>query len=157
MMPLTAADMAGGGLESVKGIYLPAVLAGINASSPNRETAEEFIRTLLGKEVQDESLRDGFAVRSGSLDSWAETEKDLSSSMSMNGLDLVLSGAWPAKPQREELLALVRTADTPAMPDPQLLKLIYSGAVDYLDGKESKEQAVQKIESKMQIYLSEQE
>ena len=57
--------------ESIGGIYIPSVVAGINASTGNKENAEEFLRVLFGTEVQDESLRDGFSVRSGTLTSGA--------------------------------------------------------------------------------------
>ena len=88
--PLSAAEINGSSFESIGGIYIPSVVAGINASTGNKENAEEFLRVLFGTEVQDESLRDGFSVRSSSLDKWSGMEKSVSVSMSMGGEGIAL-------------------------------------------------------------------
>lgn len=156
MLPLSAAEMVNSEIESLGGIYMPNVVAGINASSPNRENAEEFIRTLFDTEVQDESLRDGFSVRSSSLDKWAKIESGSSVSMSA-GDGIFLSGSWPVQADRDKIMAIVRTASIPALMDQQIIDMIVEGSRDYLNGKETVEDAVQAIENKMKLYVNERE
>ena len=107
MLPLSAAEINGSSFESIGGIYIPSVVAGINASTGNKENAEEFLRVLFGTEVQDESLRDGFSVRSSSLDKWSGMEKSVSVSMSMGGEGIALEGEWPKQADRDMILAIV--------------------------------------------------
>ncbi|WP_125143253.1 ABC transporter substrate-binding protein [Clostridium transplantifaecale] len=156
MLPLSAAEMVNSEIEPLGGIYMPNVVAGINASSQNRENAEAFIKTLFDTEVQDESLRDGFSVRSSSLDKWAKTESESSVSMS-SGEGIYLSGSWPAQAERDKIMAIVRTASIPALIDQQIVDMIVDGSKDYLNGKETVEDAVQAIENKMKLYVNERE
>lgn len=156
MLPLAAAEMIDSDIEPLGGIYMPNVVAGINASSPNRENAEEFIRTLFGSEVQDESLKDGFSVRNSSLDKWAKVESEISIATS-SGEGIMLSGSWPVQADRGKIMAIVRTASIPALLEQQIVDMIVEGSKDYLNGKETVEDAVQAIENKMKLYVNERE
>lgn len=156
MLTLSAAKMCGSSIESAGGLYMPTVVAGINASSANRENAEEFIRVLYGTEVQDESLRDGFAVRESSLDKWTKMEKHTSVALS-SGEGITLSGSWPEQADRDNIIAIVRMADVPVIIDTQIMEMIVDGSRDYLDGKGTLEAAVSSIENKMKLYVSERE
>lgn len=157
MLPLSAAEINGSSFESIGGIYIPSVVAGINASTGNKENAEEFLRVLFGTEVQDESLRDGFSVRSSSLDKWSGMEKSVSVSMSMGGEGIALEGEWPKQADRDMILAIVRTVSVPAIVETQIIDMIVDGSRDYLSGKGTIENAVQTIESKMKLYVNERE
>jgi len=157
MLPLSAAEINGSSFESIGGIYIPSVVAGINVSTGNKENAEEFLRVLFGTEVQDESLRDGFSVRSSSLDKWSGMEKSVSVSMSMGGEGIALEGEWPKQADRDMILAIVRTVSVPAIVETQIIDMIVDGSRDYLSGKGTIENAVQTIESKMKLYVNERE
>lgn len=157
MLPVSAAQLNGSRLEAISGIYLPSVVAAINESCENKENAEDFIRTLFGAQVQDESLRDGFAVRSSSLDKWAGMEKEIRVSMSMGNETVSLSGKWPEQADRDSILAIVRTASVPALIDMQIMEMIVDGSKGYLEGKETVEDAVRNIENKMKLYVNERE
>lgn len=160
IIPLAAAEKSGYEVSDLNKMYLPCVTAGINAASVNPEAAGQFLRVLFGSEVQNESLSDGFPVRIDSLESWVETEKEISESWGMNGANgeaLFLSGEWPKRQVREKLIGLVRTASVPSVPDEAIIRMVSEGAKDYLDGNETKEQAVQAIENKIQLYFSERE
>lgn len=155
MLSQTAAEMTGASFESIGGVYMPCVVAGINEASANRDNAEDFIRTLFGTEVQDESLRDGFTVRNLSLDKWAEVEKEISVTMSMGDGSLMLEGEYPNKAVRESIIAIVRTANVPALIDTQIMDMIVDGSKGYLEGTGTVENAVNTIENKMKLYVNE--
>lgn len=156
MLTYTAVEMKQTKLASAGRLYLPSVTVGINSSSENKEAAEEFIRTLLGSEVQNESLNDGFAVRTGSLDTWIDMEKDISVGLS-SGEGIMLSGVWPDEQKRTEIIDFVRIAEIPVVIDQQVLQMVIDGSKDYLEGKETVDQAVQAIENKIKLYRSERE
>ena len=107
--------------------------------------------------MQDESLRDGFSVRSSSLDKWSGMEKSVSLSMSMGGEGIALEGEWPKQADRDMILAIVRTVSVPAIVETQIIDMIVDGSRDYLSGKGTIENAVQTIESKMKLYVNERE
>ena len=156
MLTYTAVEMKQTKLASAGRLYLPSVTVGINSSSENKEAAEEFIRTLFGSEVQNESLNDGFAVRTGSLDTWIDMEKDVSVGLS-SGDGIMLSGEWPDVQKRTEIIDFVRMAEIPVVIDQQVLQMVIDGSKDYLEGKETVDQAVQAIENKIKLYRSERE
>lgn len=157
MLPVAAADQLGYRLQDVNGIYLPDTLVGINASASDKEGAEEFVRTLFGKAVQDESMWNGFSVRRDSLDKWRAMEKDAMVSISSQNSEASLEGAWPVRERRDEIIDLVLKAETPVTVDQSVMQMIVDGSRNYLEGKETVEGAVSAIESKIGLYMAEKE
>lgn len=157
MLPFSAAEKGGYGLQDINGIYVPGTLVGINASSPNQDGAEEFLMTLFGDEVQEQSLWNGFPVRSESLEKWKAMEKETVVIVSHSSDERSLEGAWPTLSQRAELIEMVKNAGTPAVVDPSVMQMIVDGSKDYLDGKGTLEGAVSDIENKIRIYMAERE
>lgn len=157
MLPFSAAGKGGYTIQDVNGSYKPDTLVGINASAANPAGAEEFMRVLFGNEVQDQSLWNGFPVRSDSLESWKNMEKENTVSVSSNATGMSLEGEWPTAPQRAAIVELVKKAHTPVLVDPSVMQMIVDGSKDYMDGKESVEGAVSAIENKIRIYMAERE
>lgn len=157
MLSVAAMEKGGYQMSDINGVYLPAVMAGINSSSQNETAAQEFIKILFSQEVQNESFYDGFTVRQDSYEKWKATEKDSFVSTSRSGSDYVLEGAWPSMEWREELGELLTGVHTPAMVDPTIMQMIADGSRDYFDGKESLEGAVSAIENKIGLYMAERE
>lgn len=159
MLPFAAVEMLSCEVpvSGLKKTFLPSVVAGINASSGNQEEAGAFLRVLFGDEVQRELLRDGFAVRTDSLESWADIEKGISTSTSMHGTDVRLEGEWPNRQKREDIINIVRLASVPVVVDESLIQIVAEGSKGYFEGTESAEQAAAAIENKLQLMLSERE
>ena len=95
-------------------------------------------------------------MRNSSLDKWAKVESEISVATS-SGEGIMLSGSWPVQADRDKILAIVRTASIPALTDQQIVDMIVDGSKDYLNGKETVEDAVQAIENKMKLYVNERE
>lgn len=159
MLPFAAVEMLSCEVpvSGLKKTFAPSVAAGINASSGNQEAAGAFLRVLFGDEVQRESLGDGFAVRTDSLESWADMEKDISTSTSMRGTDVRLEGKWPDRQKRENIIGIVRLASVPAAVDESILQIVADGSKAYFEGTESAEQAAEAIGNKLQLMYSERE
>lgn len=144
-------------VSGLKKTFVPSVMAGINASSGNQEAAGAFLRVLFGDEVQREPLGDGFAVRTDSLESWGDMEKDISTSTSMRDSDVRLNGEWPKRQEREDIIGIVRLASVPAVVDESILQIVADGSRAYFEGTESAEQAAAAIGNKLQLMFSERE
>lgn len=157
MLTVAAADTGAWQLENKNHTFVPATLVGINASTEQRETAEEFVRTLFGPQVQNEMLWDGFAVRNDSLEQWMEEEKESVESVGMYGSDFVLQAQWPSTERREEIYSLLREANLPLVVDESIIDMVIAGSKDYFDKKEPLERAVQTIENKIRLYMAEKE
>ena len=54
------------------GLYIPMNRMGINASSDEKELAQEFIETMLSDEIQQQEFMEGLPVRTESLDKQAD-------------------------------------------------------------------------------------
>lgn len=135
-------------------LYRPFMLASVNHSTANEELAKEFIRCLLSYEVQKEELYDGFPVNKKAMAFITEKDKEGFSVGSGIG-DYHISAEYPSREVREEIGAMADTLKVPVRIDWTVMQMVEEGARDYLDGKESVEQAADKILRTMSIYLAE--
>ena len=135
-------------------LYLPSTVAAINRSTANEEMAKEFLRCLLSYEVQKEELYDGLPVNRKAMEANVENDRNGFSMGSGIG-DYHIFAEFPSREVRQEVAAMIETLAVPIVVDETVMKMIVDGSRDYCDGKESVEQAADKILRTMTIYLSE--
>lgn len=135
-------------------LYKPSMLASVNHSTVNEELAKEFIRCLLSYDVQKEELYDGFPVNKKAMTFITERDKEGFSVGSGVG-DYHISAEYPSREVREEIASMADNLKVPVQIDWTVMQMVEEGARDYLDGKESVEQAADKILRTMSIYLAE--
>lgn len=135
-------------------IYLPCAIAGINRSTASEDLAKEFLRCLLSVEVQKEYLYDGFPVNREGLQILVDEEKTGYSVGSGVG-DYSISAEWPEREVRMEVAAMLEELTIPALVDETVMEMIVEGSADYLDGKETSDQAADRILRKLSVYLAE--
>ena len=135
-------------------IYLPIAMAGINRSTASEDLAKEFLRCLLSVEVQKEYLYDGFPVNREGLQALVDEDKTGASIGSGVG-DYSISAQWPEREVRMEVAAMLEELTIPALVDETVMEMIVEGATDYLDGKQTSDQAADGILRKMSVYLAE--
>ena len=135
-------------------LYLPSTVAAINRSTANEEMAKEFLRCLLSYEVQKEELYDGLPVNRKAMEANVENDRNGFSMGSGIG-DYHIFAEYPSREVRQEVAAMIETLAVPIVVDETVMKMIVDGSRDYCDGKESVEQAADKILRTMTIYLSE--
>lgn len=145
-------------VENPHNMYLSMNRMGINASSREKELAEEFIQTMLSDEIQQQEFVEGLPVRTESLEKQADIAEKSGQeemfSISYGGGETHSYG-YPSREQLEPILALAKKAETPLVIDLSVRETFIDCAEQYFGGSISAEEAAQTLGEKMQLYLSE--
>ena len=154
LMPLNEGDQT---------IFLPRSLVGISAASSEVEKAEKMLKVLFGTENQT-SLYNGLPVNQTGIEDGTLT---LKSSLSEDGVYqsfgisnadgeyLSLNDYWFDEEQKQLIRDWVRAVDTPYVKDAVLEDAVYSEGIRYMRGEQSLQEALDAIEQKVSIYMSE--
>lgn len=136
---------------------------GINASSPNQELAERFVKTILSEEVQNYVLSDGFPVNRKALDYLFSNEANagIEVAFAVMTTDNILINVPPlTSEERDALMAVIHQLTTPISNDPIVGEMITEEAVKFITedktGEEAAADAAREIVRKVNLYLSEQ-
>lgn len=121
-----------------KNVYVPAVMAGVNAAGKQQDLAREFIRAMLDPNVQGYDFGDGLPVNSGSLQNILN-DKELKNATAMTG------------PVSEA----IKNASVPVIADRVVQEAILKEGNALLAGDKTVEQAVNDILSAVKLYLAE--
>ena len=143
-------------LQSVNNSYIPKGVLGINKGSQDMELAQEFVRYVLGSQVQGSDLSDGLPVNLKAVDEWMIDKKGGEYMVAVSGGDgYELTGSWPNKEEKTQLFRLAEGADRPIVVDRVLLGIIIDETRGFFDGSLPLEQAAQNAENKANLYFSE--
>ena len=127
------------------------------------DAAKEMIKTLFGKSNQS-SLFKGFTVTQGGLEAlFTIDEKYLSaegiysymSTGSPEGDFISFDIYWFSDGQKEMTEKWLKQVRVPYVPDQVLEEAVYNEGTSYIQGKQSLEEAVDAIEQRVSIYMSE--
>lgn len=151
-------------------VFVPDIMTGINASSAHPAEAEAFFDVLMGKEVQ-QLLYDGFVVNKAALESQLSPDWVVMSNSGMNvdygevsssiggstgdGREYSLDIYVPTREEYQELYDIFCKLDTPYVAEKVMEDAVAEYGTQYLSGYLSLEQAVQKIQSKVELYMAE--
>lgn len=144
-------------------VYCPKTMAGINASTKNKDEAETFIQTLLGSEVQ-ELLYTGLPINKKAFEAVTTPDPNqvsadggyLSCGMSdMEGNSFYWDVYWPTVDQVQLLKEWITSADTPYISDVVLEEAVYTAGEEYMKGILDIDTAMKQILEKTEIYLAE--
>jgi len=142
-------------INSVKDIFIPNGIVGINNASKEVDTVKDFVSFLFSKEVQNTNVYDGFPVNSNSLTQWEEEEnEDVYVIISNEGGDEI-EGGWPEKEKRETIINIAKQVTTPVETNQTLNDMIVDEAVSFLLDKTDSKQAAAAVKSKVDMYLAE--
>lgn len=140
-------------------LFCPTGTVGIAATSTNMDLAKEFIRVLLGKEVQAKDLSDGFPV---SADAFKEftTNPYPDSSMTTSGEDkdgnkVQLDISWPGREEIGQLKKIIESRKTPVMAQREWMNEVVSIGAKALTGEKGVEESVEEIVQKISLHLQE--
>lgn len=140
-------------------LFCPTGTVGIAATSTNMDLAKEFIRVLLGKEVQAKDLSDGFPV---SADAFKEftTNPYPDSSMTTSGEDkdgntVQLDISWPGREEIGQLKKIIESRKTPIMAQREWMNEVVSIGAKALTGEKGVEESVEEIVQKISLHLQE--
>ncbi len=139
-------------------------LVGINATSGNPERAQDFLKTALGSEVQAD-MENGLPVNQKAiLDSYEEQwriykDNDYISGSASFGDFNESKGYFliqiPDEEKVNELIAWIASMDAAYVEDKTFENVIYEEGEAYIQGEKSLDEAMEAIETRLGIYLTE--
>lgn len=159
-LTITSINNVKGTYYSINDTFVPNGLIGINKITNDSELAKDFVLFLFNQEIQSMHLNDGLPVNEKALESWIQEPLPMNfyygycvEDKDGNKLPFVINPATMEEKQRvgEE----VRTLTKPVYSDFIGMDMITSGAVEYLKGEKTLEQAVSDICQKVNLYLNE--
>lgn len=140
------------------GVFLPRQIYGVLNTTEIADTAKDFIRFLLGEEVQRRNLNYGFPVNQAVFEALIQEDKttDVSFATSTeDGQMLSLTARYPSAQERKELAQWVRDLTTPALTDRTIRTLITAQAADCMNGTCTAKEAADRALQSLNLYLSE--
>lgn len=158
MFPIAMVDYIHGSFTAYENSFLPSLQTGICTKSKHQETAMDFLRLALSESVQDTDYYKGFPVNLASLEKQARedrSEAEAETSIEAEGGEVEFRIQCYSQETADRLLALCKSLDTPVKQDEKIREVLIESLGAYLDGSQTKEAAVQKIEDGLKMYLAE--
>lgn len=159
MFPMALADYIKGDYTAFENRFIPSEQMGICAKSRYLDTAKDFLQFMLSEQVQDYDYFSGFPVNKRSMKKQAEKDRSDMSAATMIMADDGSYIEFESKPYSREtverLIALCEKLDTPVKEDTRIREVLTECLGEYLDGTQSVEQTIRKIEDGLKMYLAE--
>lgn len=159
MFPMSMVDYIKGDYTAFENRFIPSALTGICSRTEYMDTARDFIKFALSQEVQDVDSFNGFPVNRASLKKLAAKDRSNFSAATMIKDDEGGYIEFDSKPYPQEtadaLAALCETLDKPVKEDSKIREVLIECLGGFLDGSQSREDTVQKIEDGLKMYLAE--
>lgn len=140
-----------------KDVFVPAGLAAISTAASDKELATEFVKTMLGIDVQQKDLGDGFPVNNEAFAKFSENPNvgtdvglavsDSDDPGSVYELDLI----WPSEKQLGEMEDMFQSLKTPVNTTGNVREQVLSIGAAALSGEKGIEESAQEIYEKIQL------
>lgn len=153
---------------SVKDSFCPYALMGINAASGQGELAGGLLREALSKDTQSLIYPSGFPVNEAGLQTYLETQGGQLHSWAKPGMiasgfgfsdddgtHITMSIYVPTEQETKELYDLLSSVRTPYLADTVVEDAVREVGKRYLEDRCSLEEAVELVQEKLAIYMSE--
>ena len=153
---------------NVKDSFRPYALMGVNAASAQTELAGGLFQEALSKDMQSLIYPFGFPVNEAGLQTYLETLGGQLSEWDKpgepfsgygfgdeNGLVVQMSIYVPTEQETKELYDLLSSVRTPYLSDTVVEDAVREAGKRYLEGRCSLEEAVEAVQKKLAIYMSE--
>lgn len=147
-----------------QGVFMPNVMAGINAASSQKELAEAFLRMLMGKEVQSliyTSLpvnKAAFVEQLADNPALGREAGQLSGAIAVSGEDGVrmdMDTYWPDEDAKKKLQDMAASVTVPNITDGILEEAVYEEGERFLAGHSSLEETISAVLEKTSLYMAE--
>lgn len=159
MFPMSMVDYIKGTYTAFENRFNPAMQIGICSKTQYMDTAKDFLRFALSEQVQDMDNYRGFPVNSASLKKLAAKDRSQYSAATMikadDGNYLEFESEPYSKETADALVGLCKTLEKPIREDSKIREVLIECLGAYLDGSQSREDTVQKIEDGLKMYLAE--
>jgi hypothetical protein len=158
MFPVAIVDYIQGSFAAYENSFLPLLQTGICAKSRYQGTAMDFLRLALSESVQDTDHYLGFPVNLASLEKQAHedrSESEAFTSIEAEGGEVEFAIRQYSDETAEALLAICKSLDRPAVEDAKIREVLIEALGAYLEGAQTNEATVQRIEDGLKMYLAE--
>lgn len=159
MLPLSMAKLIKGSYTAFGDAYYPLYQIGINASSDKLDIAKEFLSFALSTEVQNEDYYQGFPVNKKSLE--YQSKLDRSNAEASTAIE-VGEGAYEEftisafdQADADKLLEACGNLNKRAIKDDKIREEIILALPGFMNGTQSLDETVNKIEGGLKMYLAE--
>lgn len=159
MFPMSMVDYIKGDFTAFENRFLPSMQIGICTKSRYTDTAKDFLQFALSQEVQDADYYKGFPVNAESLEKLAAKDRSDYTAATMimadDGSYMEFDSKAYTKETADRLVKLCRGLEKPVKEDAKIREVLIECLGAYLDGTQSKEDTIQKIEDGLKMYLAE--
>lgn len=159
LFPMSIVDYIKGDFTAFENSFIPSIQMGICAKSEYVDTAKDFLRFALSEQVQDTETYRGFPVNSRSLQKQADKDRSNMTAATMimadDGSYLEFESKPYSKDTAKRLTDVCRALDTPVREDAKIREVLIEALGGYLKGTETLDDAIQKIEDGLKMYLAE--
>ena len=158
MFPMSMAEYIKGDFAAFENRFEPLVQVGICSKSRYADRAKDFLRFALSEEIQDLEYN-GFPVNRKSLESQAAKDRsEYSMVVSVQGDDgspIMFESKAYSKETADRLVAMCQGLEKPVGEDAKICEVLTESLGGYLDGSQSKEDTIRKVEDSLKMYLAE--
>ncbi len=157
-------EQKGVGNDSIKQLYIPKVIIGVNAASKNQELAKEFIQSMYSDSVQNIDTSEGFPVTENALQYLADyvetaaAKNDIVGTSAVNpftGTEEKFDAHYPDKVAVEQINTKIKGLKKPFRPDDILTDTVMKEMENCYAGTKTPEETAQGISQKVDTYLQE--
>lgn len=146
-----------------QGVFIPRIIAGINAKSEQIEDAKTLLETMLEEGIQsiDYSDYEGLPVNTQALEKGIRKKPEdklplmVGYGMGDDNLVLVQVDDYPTADMQERFLSLCRSAKIPSLADPVLLEMVMDETAAFFEGGQTAAQAAEAVRARTEAYLNE--
>lgn len=159
MFPLAIADYIRSDFTAFENTFVPYVEMAISSKSGYQDIAKDFLAFCLSEQVQGKDYYTGFPVNAGCLETQAEIDRtdyaaETTIEIGDGTQELFQIGAYPAE-TAQKLVELCKGLNRPVKEDAKIREVLIETLPPYLQGAQSLEETLDKIEGGLKMYLAE--
>lgn len=159
MFPLAIADYIKGDFTAFENTFIPYVEMGVSSKSEYQDIAKDFIAFCLSEEVQGQDYYIGYPINAGCMEKLAEADRSDYAAETMIDIgdgasEIFQIGAYPPE-TAQKLVELCKGLDRPRQEDAKIREVLIEALPQYLQGTQSLEETLDKIEGGLKMYLAE--
>lgn len=158
LLPMSMVDYIKGDFAAFENRFEPMLQAGICTKSQYTDRAKDFLRFALSEEIQN-SEYNSFPVNKKSLEYLASKDRSAYSLITSvegdDGSPIMFESKPYSRETADRLVAMCEGLDKPVGEDAMICQVLIESLGGYLDGSQSKEDTIQKIEDSLKMYLAE--
>lgn len=158
MAPIAMAEYVKGEFTAFENSFIPSMQMGICSKSQYKDTAKDFLKFALSEAVQGTDYYSGFPINTASLEALAgrdRSDAEAETAIEADGsfVEFTIKDFSPETAQR--LVEICKGLNKPTGEDAKIQEVLTEALESYLNGAQSKEDTVQKVEDGLKMYLAE--